>query len=526
MGMGGLRAAVPPSGSVSASPLWRKARAFDLAFQFAVRNRVCRGPAGQTALGAWTRERLVSLGPTYVKLGQIASVRAEMFSAEFLAELESLQDAVPAMSAADTAWVLAREIPDHAAVFEAFDLAPHKAASLGQVHRARLAGSGLEVCVKLQRRGVAESFGRDAADVTDALEMLNRVGVNTGASSRELLEEAFGLLRDELDYGLEAANARRFYGAFRGKRWFRVPRVLGRLSTPRALTMEWVPGVKLTDATGLRGLGVGRRRAMQALLQAYTVQLLEVGFFHADPHPGNMAITAAGELVVYDYGIVVDVPPDAQARVAELIACAVRGDARRLVDVLLELGIILPGAAANRESIVEFLQYALDRLLQARGGSGGGGGGGGGAGEVDAALVEELSRAKPFDVPVSFLFLTRSAALVQATCVRLDPDFDVYRYLQPRFAESVAEEALSLRTLADVLASTAQMPARVSAISESVSGMRRQRAALSNRMESVQRSTRTLTYAMAGLVLANAVHDWDFSGLSLVLVLGVLSRLG
>lgn len=518
--MMGLRAAVaPPPGPVSKSPLWRKARAFDLAFQYAVRNRVCRGPTGQAALGAWTRERLISLGPTYVKLGQIASVRAEMFSAEFLAELESLQDAVPAMSAADTAWVLAQEIPDHAAAFESFEMAPLKAASLGQVHRARLAGSGLEVCVKLQRRGVAESFQEDAADVTDALEMLNRVGVNTGASSRELLEEAFGLLRDELDYGLEAANARRFYGAFRGKRWFRVPRVLGRLSTGRALTMEWVPGVKLTDAAGLRGLGVGRRRAMQALLQAFTVQLLEVGFFHADPHPGNMAVTAAGELVFYDYGIVVDVPPDAQARVAELIACAVRGDARRLVDVLLELGIILPGTA-NRESIVEFLQYALDRLLQARGGSGGG------AGEVDAALVEELSRAKPFDVPVSFLFLTRSAALVQATCVRLDPDFDVYRYLQPRFAESVAEEALSLRTLADVLASTAQMPARVSAISESVSGMRRQRAALSNRMESLQRSTRTLTYAMAGLVLANAVRDWDLGEFSVVLVLGVLSRLG
>jgi predicted unusual protein kinase regulating ubiquinone biosynthesis (AarF/ABC1/UbiB family) len=189
-----------------------------------------------------------------------------------------------------------------------------------------------------------------------------------------------------------------------------------------------------------------------------------------------------------------------------MLRCVAENDTRGLVEILLELRVIIPGSTST-ETIVEFFDYALSRITR-----------NGIPSEVDVALIDELSKQKPFDVPVAFVFLSRSVALIEGICRKLDPQFDAVDYLQPIFTREVSS-AFDFRQLA---VSVVQMPTKINAISENVSSLRRQRAQLSNRVEKLQSNVRWISYATVGALVAFAIRDADLTLITTTVMLGFL----
>jgi predicted unusual protein kinase regulating ubiquinone biosynthesis (AarF/ABC1/UbiB family) len=258
-------------------------------------------PGGQTpaakaarsrALAAWIRESLLQLGPTFIKLGQLFSTRSDLFPAEFVEELSQLQDRVPAFPADKAIATVERELgAPIAQLFDEFDPRPIAAASLGQVHLARLPG-GERVVVKVQRPGLKRLFDIDLDNLRRVAEQLDRGGGDDGPPRdfTGIYNECAAVLYQEIDYVAEGRNADRFRRNFRGQGWVRVPRVHWQRTSASVMTMEYAPGLKITDVRGIEAAGVDARAVARRATEAYLLQILRHGFFHADPHPGNIAI--------------------------------------------------------------------------------------------------------------------------------------------------------------------------------------------------------------------------------------------
>jgi len=196
----------------------------------------------QVKFGKWTKDQLVELGPTFIKLGQIASTRADLYPIEFISQLESLQDNVPPIDKDS----IENIIKDHVVseVFLSFDYEPFKSASIGQVHRAVLK-DGHEVVVKLKRPDIYNIMKRDTDDVKDIVNFLEKVGVDTGATSGYVLDESIDYLLAETDYNKEIDNAIKFRKSFKKVKWIKVPKVYRELSNNDMIVMEYVESEKL-----------------------------------------------------------------------------------------------------------------------------------------------------------------------------------------------------------------------------------------------------------------------------------------
>lgn len=258
-------------------------------------------------LAVWLREGLVRLGPTFIKIGQQFSTRVDVLSPEFIKELEQLQDKVPPFPSSTAIDIvqsgLGKRIED---VFEEFDPTPIAAASLGQVHVAKVDGE--QVVVKVQRPGLKELFDIDLKNVRVLAQWLQNLDPKSDGAARDwvaIYDECSRILYQEIDYTLEGKNADRFRTNFESTPWIKVPKVKWQYTTPEVLTMEYVPGIKVNRVADLDNAGVDRQLLARRTVESYLQQLLTYGFFHADPHPGNIAVDGAdgGRLIYYDFGM-------------------------------------------------------------------------------------------------------------------------------------------------------------------------------------------------------------------------------
>ena len=413
----------------------QRLRTWDFAAKFIVRKKlVDLRKIPYNEFGAWTRNELVALGPTFVKLGQIASTRSDVLPVEFTRELESLQDRVPPMTPEDVTTVLG------AHAFSTFDFEPYKSASLGQVHIAKL-GTGEKVLVKLQRLGIEEIITEDIQNISEVLEFFDAVGLSTGSSTRTVFQESSRYIYDEIDYLKESSNATRIRENFVGTPWLVIPRVYTELTTKRILVMEFVPSKKILEHPA----SIDRKRLARCLIECFVTQVTDHRFFHADPHPGNMGLTPDGRLVLYDFGLAVDVPGDLSEGLKKLLNLLIRRDTKGIVQTLIELGVIIPGTK-NIDDIALFFESIIDFLD--------------GRGLTDTGVTEILAREKPFTLPSSFVFLLRTFSLIDIQCKQLDPDFTLYKYLEP-MVEVDLTGAFDVQKIVE-------MPGRIKAINDSV----------------------------------------------------------
>jgi ubiquinone biosynthesis protein len=305
---------------------------------------------------------LESMGPTFIKLGQLLSTRFDLLPPAYTTALSRLQDEVEPFDAATARATVADELgADVRHVFATFDDEPLAAASLGQVHRATLR-DGREVAVKVQRPGVEAEVRADLATlarIASVAEKGTELGRSYGVT--RLLDEFERSLRLELDYRREARNLLRFRHIVRHHDRLVVPEPMLDLTSGRVLTMEYVEGRKVTDVGPLGLTDVDTRPIVEQLFHAYLRSILAKGFLHADPHPGNLLLTDDGRLAVLDLGMVVSVPPRIQDRVLRMLVAIADDNGEQTARVLAEMGQPLDhyDALAFRDDVTHLVSEAV-----------------------------------------------------------------------------------------------------------------------------------------------------------------------
>ena len=318
-------------------------------------------------LASWLREGLVKLGPTFIKVGQQFSTRVDVLSPEFVSELEKLQDNVPPFDSKLAVATVERNLGAPVSeLFDEFDPEPIAAASLGQVHLARL--NGERVVVKVQRPGLKQLFDIDLKNVRLLARWLQAVDPKSDGAARDwvaIYDECSRILYQEIDYTLEGKSADRFRECFKDTDWVKVPRVIWERTASEVLTMEYAPGVKVNRAAELDAAGVDRSLLARRTVESYLQQLLTHGFFHADPHPGNVAADSGaggGRLIYYDFGMMGQIPSDVRGGLLELFYGVYQKDPDRCIDALVVMGVLVPGG--DRTAVRRTAQFFLDSFQE------------------------------------------------------------------------------------------------------------------------------------------------------------------
>jgi predicted unusual protein kinase regulating ubiquinone biosynthesis (AarF/ABC1/UbiB family) len=378
--------------------------------------------ARRRSLAVWIRETLLDLGPTFIKIGQLFSTRADLFAVEFVEELSKLQDRVPAFGYDQVETSIEQDLGKSIAeLYRSFDPIPLAAASLGQVHRAQLY-SGEEVVVKIQRPGLRRLFEIDLAilkGITRYFQSHPEWG--RGRDWIGIYEECCRILWEEIDYLNEGRNADTFRRNFRGLNWVKVPRVYWRYASPRVLTLEYLPGIKISHYEALEAAGLDRKRLANLGAEAYLHQLLDNGFFHADPHPGNIAVSAEGELIFYDFGMMGQVKAITREKLLDTFFGIAQKDADRVVESLIALGALAPtdDMGPVRRSVQFMLDNFMDKPFEDQ--------------SVSAISDDlyEIAYGQPFRFPATFTFVMRAFSTLEGVGKGLDPDFNFMEVAKP-----------------------------------------------------------------------------------------------
>ncbi len=411
----------------------------------------------ETTTAVRVRLVLEELGPTFIKLGQVLSTRGSLLPPDLLAELQRLQEQAPSFPAETARERVESELDlpvDE--LFARFEAEPLASASLAQVHRAAL-HDGTEVAVKIQRPGIEKQLEIDLEILAHLAELLERHADGWDAiRPTRIVEELARTVRDELDFRLEAAHVERFRQLFAGDETVLVPRVHQDFSDRRVLTLDFVDGVRPSSADALRAAGLDPERVASRGARAILRQLFEHGYFHADPHPGNLRILPGDVVAFLDFGMVGRLDLGARERFADVVAAVAGRDAERVTVALLRLtrGDDLEEDArlALRRDVERFLDLHVHDTLEDLQ-----------LAPLLAGLLELLARHR-LTVP-SGLFLTFKVLIsLEGTGRALDPDFDVGAEVRPylqaikrrrlhpgRVAERVADAGADLIDLLQAL---------------------------------------------------------------------------
>ncbi|MEP0850958.1 AarF/ABC1/UbiB kinase family protein [Funiculus sociatus GB1-A4] len=385
----------------------------------------------RTAQAIWIRETFLDLGPTFIKVGQLFSTRADLFPSEYVEELSKLQDKVPAFSYEQAVAIvekdLGKKIPE---LYKSFDPIPLAAASLGQVHKATL-HSGEEVVVKVQRPALRQLFNIDLQILKGIARFFqNHPEWGRGRDWLGIYEECCRILWEEIDYLNEGSNADTFRRNFRAYDWVKVPRVYWRYTSPRVVTLEYIPGIKISHYEALEAAGLDRKELAQMGARAYLQQLLNDGFFHADPHPGNIAVSAEGSLIFYDFGMMGRIKSNIREQLMETLFGIAQKDADRVVTSLVELGALAPtdDMGPVRRSVQYMLDHFMDKPFE---------------NQSVAAISEdlyEIAYDQPFRFPATFTFVMRAFSTLEGVGKGLDPEFNFMEVARP-FAMQIMTES-------------------------------------------------------------------------------------
>jgi len=359
-------------------------------------------------------EKFLSLGPTFIKFGQVLSTRPDALPEVYTDVLSELQDDVPPAPYEDVRRVLEEDIGDPDRVFTRFDREPISGASIGQVHVAERGGE--RYAVKVLRPGVRDRIESDLRVIESTLPFVLRFAKEGQRFTLSNLADQFKeAIREETDYAREARSIRRIRENLRDEPVV-VPRVADELSSDRVITMEYVEGTKITDVEGLRARGIDTSRVVRDLQRAYIQMILEDGVFHADPHPGNLAVDAEGRVVFYDFGIVGTVTDETRDGIFDFYVAISRNDVDNMINAFIDMGALDPNV--DREIARRMFRLMLDNVRGK---------------EIDDERVEDLIDELqeemyefPMRVPRDLALLFRTTTVLEGIFYTLDDDYDFF----------------------------------------------------------------------------------------------------
>ncbi len=369
----------------------------------------------------WLTQAFLGLGSAFIKLGQLLSARPDVLPAELVEELATLQDRVPAFPFAVVQDLLEQELGERCAEIIDLESEPLGSASLAQVHRASLR-SGRQVVFKVQRPGLERTFRLDLEvmqQVAAAVQRHPRWG--RGRDWIGIAQECRRVLLRELDFRLEAEHAARFRQQFLDDPGIRIPAVVWELSTRRVLCLDYVPGIKITDRQALIEAGIVPAAVAEKGAASYLQQLVRFGFFHADPHPGNLAVAADGALIYYDFGMMGQLSSRLRGRLGSMVRAAAGRDAAGLVKELQLAGVIAPGVDPGpvRRLVRVMLEEALTPPFSAN------------VLERLSGDLYDLVYGQPFRLPPELIFVMRALSTFEGVGRSLDSGFSLVAIARP-----------------------------------------------------------------------------------------------
>jgi predicted unusual protein kinase regulating ubiquinone biosynthesis (AarF/ABC1/UbiB family) len=371
------------------------------------------GSETQTQRAEILLNSLLTLGPTFIKLGQLLSTRPDILPPEYIDVISSLQDDVPAKPWEDSKRVIEAELGEVDDVYDEFDRDPISGASLGQVYTAQY--NRREVAVKIRRPGIEDLVEADLRVIRWSLPLVRRfIGQGRAFSLENLADEFAKTIRQEMDYTRERRILSDIRENFKDTSEIRIPDPIEECSSARVLTMEYLPGIKITNLNELDENQIDRTEIATTLQRVYLQMIVEDGVFHADPHPGNLAVTDAGEIIFYDFGMSGTVTPFIQEKIIEFYVSVANQDIDGILDALIEMGTLSP--EADRQVMGEVMQLAI---ADARGE------------DIEQYRVQQIIDQVestiyefPLRLPRNLALVLRVATVVEGVCVTLDPDFD------------------------------------------------------------------------------------------------------
>ena len=372
------------------------------------------------------REILTQLGPTFIKVGQSLSTRPDLVKKEFLEELIKLQDQLPpfdnelAMQIIESQ--LKRSVEE---LYKEISPRPVAAASLGQVYKARLY-SGEEVAVKVQRPNLLPIITRDLYLLRWAATWIKPfLPLNLGDNLTIVVDEFGTKLFEEIDYENEGRNAEKFAANFQDDPGVKVPSIYWRYTSRTVLTLEWIDGIKLTDLDGIRKAGLDRDKLIKAGVSSGLRQLLEFGFFHADPHPGNLFALADGRMAFIDFGMMDQLTQHTKETIAGSVVHLINKDYLALTDDFVKLGFLTPDIDIS--PIIPALERVLGNAI------------GESVGNFNFKTItdefSELMFVYPFRIPAQFSLIIRSLVTQEGVALSLNPEFKIVEIGYPYVAQ-------------------------------------------------------------------------------------------
>lgn len=452
------------------------------------------------ATGVWLRNRLISMGPAFVKLGQFLSTRSDIFTPPITKELSQLQDAIDPVPFDDIQLLIrAAYAQPLDQLFSSIEETPLATASIGQVHRATLKtpytttdSSIQEVVIKIQKPGIAQALRSDLAIFKQLNRALMWIDPMRRAELDGLIRQYESFLSAELDFQKELKNMQDFIGSPLDAAAIRIPMPVEALSSETLLVMEYVPSIKITDLDALRARSVDGRTLATALVRMFLTQFVQLGLVHCDPHPGNVGVTEDGAtLVLYDFGNVVRLSEGFRSRIRGLIFAVYSRDVDEFIELLMAMNIVQVPEGMDALEIKAFFTFFFSYLET-----------------LDSAALRESIATNEFirDAQIqvrmdpSFLSLVRVFSLLDGTCSRLDPKFNYIEALAPYTLELITDLGfIDYRARRD-LQKLVNYPATMQDTNKSI-------ARMSRRMRTVTSDLNTMQLILIGVFAVENLHD-------------------
>jgi predicted unusual protein kinase regulating ubiquinone biosynthesis (AarF/ABC1/UbiB family) len=402
----------------------------------------------QKVLAVTLRDKILALGPTFIKLGQLLSTRIDVLPKTYIDALAVLQDKVPGFSGDVAVQIIEEQFGKPIGdLYDTFDTTSLAAASLGQVHLATKDGKTL--AVKIQRQGLKTLFDQDLKNIKVLAQLLDKFDPKSDGAARDwttIYDESARLLYREINYKYECENGVRFGDNFKNVPWVKIPKFYPELTSEQVVTMEYVPGIKINDIEKIEAAGIDRELLSKRSAEAYLTQVCRHGFFHCDPHPGNVACDAeeGGRLIFYDFGMMDELKPEVKKGLVDLIFSIFENDYKEACNSLEEIGCLKKGV--DRVSIEKIARIFLSEFKD------GAKVGGKWVNQLPKEQQREIRRQRraqlgsdlfsvgsdvPFKFPPTFTFVFRAFTSLDGIGKGLDSKYDLTRLAQPFLKELV-----------------------------------------------------------------------------------------